>query len=75
MISRKKIRETKERRIERIRYKLKITGSSPRLVINKTNRYLIAQIIDDKNGSTLAYASSSEKTFPISGYSRKNKSH
>ncbi len=73
MISRKKIRETKERRIERIRYKLKITGSSPRLVINKTNRYLIAQVIDDKNGSTLAYASSSEKTFPITGYSRKNK--
>jgi len=73
MISRKKIRETAERRIERIRYKLKTTGSSPRLVINKTNRYLIAQIIDDKSGSTLVYAASSEKSFPIQGHSRKNK--
>jgi large subunit ribosomal protein L18 len=74
MISRKKIRETKKRRIERIRYKLKVTGSSPRLVINKTNRYLIAQIIDDSNGNTLAFAATSEKTFPVNGYSRKNKS-
>ncbi len=74
MISRKKIRETKKRRIERIRYKLKVTGSSPRLVINKTNRYLIAQIIDDSNGNTLAFAATSEKSFPVNGYSRKNKS-
>ncbi len=73
MISRKKIRETKKRRIERIRYKLKVTGSSPRLVINKTNRYLIAQIIDDSNGNTLAFAATSEKSFPVNGYSRKNK--
>jgi large subunit ribosomal protein L18 len=73
MISRKKIRETRERRIERIRYKLKKNGSSPRLVLNKTNRYLIAQIVDDKSGNTLAFATSSEKTFPIQGYSRKNK--
>jgi len=73
MISRKKIRETTQRRIDRIRYKLKTTGSSPRLVFNKTNRYLIAQIIDDTNGSTLAYASTNEKSFPINGYSRKNK--
>jgi large subunit ribosomal protein L18 len=73
MISRKKIQESRERRKERIRYKLKITGSSPRLVLNKTNRYLIAQVIDDKSGTTLAFATSSEKNFPITGYSRKNK--
>ncbi len=73
MISRKGIQESSTRRTERIRYKLKKNGDRPRLVLNKTNRYLIAQIVDDTNGTTLAYAMSSEKDFPVQGYSRKNK--
>lgn len=45
----------------------------PRLVFNKTNKYLIAQVVDDKQGVTLAYATSYEKSFPETGGSRKNK--
>jgi large subunit ribosomal protein L18 len=73
MIDRKKIRETNERRTSRVRYKLKAVGNRHRLVFNKTNRYLIAQVIDEVNGKTLAYAASSEKDFPIKSFSRKNK--
>lgn len=73
MIDRKNIRETNDRRKTRVRYKLRANGSRPRLVINKTNRYLIAQVIDDGKGTTLAYAATSEKDFPIKSYSRKNK--
>ena len=60
-------------RTRRGRYKLKHNGDRPRLVFNKSNRYLMAQIIDDKSGSTLAYAVSSEKDFPVKGFSVKNK--
>ncbi|MDX1960321.1 MAG: 50S ribosomal protein L18 [Leptospiraceae bacterium] len=73
MIDRKNIRETNDRRKSRVRYKLRANGVRPRLVINKTNRFMIAQVIDDSKGVTLAYAATSEKEFPIKSFSRKNK--
>ena len=73
MINTRNIRISKERRTSRIRYKLRHNGERPRLVFNKTNHYLIAQVIDDIKGVTLAYAVSSEKDFPIKTENRKNK--
>lgn len=73
MINKLANRESKERRISRVRYKLKTNGDRPRLVFNKTNRFLIAQVINDLDGQTLAYAVTSEKDFPIKTFSRKNK--
>jgi len=73
MIEKFKVKEKNERRKRRVRYKLISNGSRPRLVFNKTNRYLIAQVIDDRKGVTLAYAHTSEKDFPIQSFSRKNK--
>jgi large subunit ribosomal protein L18 len=73
MINKQKHRPGQERRIERARFKLKANGDRPRLVFNKTNRFLIAQVIDDTAGSTIAYAVSSEKSFPGQGFSKKNK--
>jgi len=73
MINKQKHRAGQERRIDRARFKLKQNGDRPRLVFNKTNRYLIAQVIDDTAGSTIAYAVSSEKSFPVQGFSKKNK--
>ncbi|MCB1191016.1 MAG: 50S ribosomal protein L18 [Leptospiraceae bacterium] len=61
------------RRKERAKFKLKGYGNRPRLVFNKTNRYLIAQVVDDTQGKTIAYATTAEKDFSVSGYSRKNK--
>jgi large subunit ribosomal protein L18 len=73
MINKTKKKLIEKRRVERVRYKLKHNGERPRLVFNRTNRYLIAQVIDDSTNTTLAYAITSEKTFPIQGESRKNK--
>lgn len=73
MIDKSKIKLRNERRTKRIRYKLKTNGSRPRLVFNKTNRYLLAQIVDDQKGITLVHASTAEKDFPIQTFSRKNK--
>jgi large subunit ribosomal protein L18 len=64
MIDKQKKYEVKQRRVSRQRFKLKNNGSSPRLVFNKSNKYLTAQIIDDTQGKTLAYATTLEKTFP-----------
>ncbi|MCB1179315.1 MAG: 50S ribosomal protein L18 [Leptospiraceae bacterium] len=73
MINKSKTKEQVDRRKRRIRYKLKSNDERPRLVFNRTNRYLIAQVIDDKKGTTLAYAITSEKDFPVKSFSRKNK--
>ena len=63
----------KLKRTKRVRYKLKKNIERPRLVFNKSNRYLIAQVIDDKAGTTLAFAATYEKDFPVKGFSIKNK--
>lgn len=73
MLDKTKIKLRNERRKQRIRYKLKSNGSRPRLVFNKTNRYLLAQVIDDQKGITLVQAATYEKDFPIQTFSRKNK--
>lgn len=62
------------RRAERVRYKIRQTSERPRLVFNKTNRYLTAQIIDDAKGVTLVYATTLEKDFPKHENSKKSKS-
>ncbi|EKT88821.1 50S ribosomal protein L18 [Leptospira santarosai] len=71
MIDKLKKSVSKIKRAERSRFKLKKSGSRLRLVFNKSNKYLSCQIIDDLQGVTLAYATTSEKTF--AGESKKNK--
>ncbi|HVZ12554.1 MAG TPA: 50S ribosomal protein L18 [Patescibacteria group bacterium] len=51
----KKIR--KSRRQNRIRRKILANGVLPRLSVFRSNKYIYAQVIDDKKGSTLASAS------------------
>ncbi|MDF3819060.1 50S ribosomal protein L18 [Leptospira sp. 96542] len=63
----------RERRAERVRFKIRSTSNRPRLVFNKTNRYLTAQIIDDTKGVTLVYATTLEKDFPKHENSKKSK--
>ena len=63
---------TKTQRRDRIRKRIRktISGSStqPRLAIFRSNKEIYAQLIDDKNGMTLATASSREKD--VTGSSR-----
>jgi large subunit ribosomal protein L18 len=54
-------KDTRRLRIRRgIRKKISGTGQRPRLSVFKSNKAIYAQIIDDINGHTLAFASSIE---------------
>ena len=52
--------EARRRRHVRVRKAVVGTSSRPRLAVFRSNRYLYAQVIDDKTGHTLAAASSQE---------------
>ena len=45
-----------EFRANRTRAKIHGTAERPRLSVNNSNKHIIAQIIDDDKGATLAYA-------------------
>ena len=48
------------RRAFRLRKKISVTPSRPRLVVSRSSRHLFVQVIDDTQGKTLAYASTME---------------
>ena len=49
------------RRHARVRTKISGTAECPRLAVTKSNKNIIAQVIDDTKGVTLAYASTLDK--------------
>ncbi len=51
---------SRTRRHFRLRKKLAGTGERPRLVVTRSNRHMVAQVIDDSIGHTLASASTLE---------------
>jgi large subunit ribosomal protein L18 len=53
-------RVARTRRHFRIRKKISGTPDRPRLVVNRSSRHIVAQLIDDLAGHTLASASSLE---------------
>ena len=53
-------RIAKTRRHFRLRKKVSGTATRPRLVVNRSSRHIVAQIVDDLVGHTLASASSLE---------------
>ncbi len=53
-------RELRLRRHDRIRRRLSGTPERPRVAINRSNKHISAQIVDDVAGRTLAAASSVE---------------
>ena len=61
MISKIDRKAERARRHERVRTKISGTTECPRLAVCKTNRNIIAQIIDDTKGETLVYVSTDNK--------------
>jgi large subunit ribosomal protein L18 len=51
------VREARRRRHRRVRGKLSGTAERPRLVVTRSNRGIVAQLVDDANGRTVASAS------------------
>ena len=58
-------------REERVRYKFKKFSNRNRLTVFRSNNHIYAQLIDDKNGITLASSSSTEKSIKDKKLSRK----
>jgi large subunit ribosomal protein L18 len=51
------VREARRRRHKRVRGKVSGTAQRPRLVVTRSNRGIVAQLVDDTAGQTLASAS------------------
>jgi len=51
------VREARLRRHRRVRGKVAGTSDRPRLVVSRSNRGIVAQLVDDSNGKTVASAS------------------
>jgi large subunit ribosomal protein L18 len=50
------VREARQRRHRRVRGKVTGTAQRPRLVVTRSNRGIVAQLVDDMDGRTLASA-------------------
>jgi large subunit ribosomal protein L18 len=59
-VSAAKKHEARLRRHARVRKKVKGEADRPRLAVFRSNRHIVAQVIDDRAGRTLAAASSLE---------------
>ena len=53
----------RERRHRRVRKKVRGTAARPRLAVFRSNKHIYAQVIDDVSGTTVASASTAEKSF------------
>ncbi len=61
MITRIDRKAERDRRHKRVRRKISGTSECPRLAVSKSNKNIIAQIIDDTKGETLVYVSTLDK--------------
>lgn len=60
-------KNARTRRHIRVRRKVSGTAARPRLAVFRSNKHMVAQLIDDVTGVTLAAASTNEKTFTGAG--------
>ncbi|MCI5052117.1 MAG: 50S ribosomal protein L18 [Simkaniaceae bacterium] len=70
------LKQSRVRIKRKLRVRKQVRGDSmrPRLCINRTNKNIFAQIIDDEKGVTLASISTTAKEFKGTEFNRKSKS-
>lgn len=61
------------RRQQRVRSKMHGTSLKPRLCVKKSNKHILAQLIDDDKSHTIASVSTYSKQFRDTEFGRKNK--
>ena len=59
----KTLKNPRKRRHVRVRKTISGTPTTPRLAVYRSNKNIVAQLIDDLNGKTIAGASTLEKEF------------
>ena len=64
----------RKRRHSRVRKKVTGTAARPRLVVTRSARHILVQIVDDTTGKTIASASSMEKELKSSAGDKSAKS-
>ena len=57
----------RKRRHQRVRKNVNGTAARPRLVVTRSNRHMVAQVVNDQVGHTLVSASTLEKDFDGKG--------
>ncbi|MEO9223486.1 MAG: 50S ribosomal protein L18 [Acidimicrobiales bacterium] len=65
----KQRRDARSRRHNRVRKHVVGTPERPRLAVFRSNNHVVAQVIDDVNGATLATASTHEPALAGNGHS------
>ena len=65
MISKIDRKAERDRRHARVRRKISGTTECPRLAVCRTNKNIIAQVIDDSKGETLVYVSTLDKDVKV----------
>jgi len=69
----KKLNLVRQRRVMRVRKKLRGDSERPRLTVFKSNMHLFAQVINDQTGETLVSLGTMAKEFKGTEYARKSK--
>lgn len=68
-----RLNKLREKRAYRVRKKLRGSIQKPRLSVHKSNKHIIAQLIDDEKGVTIGMVGTNSKLLKGTEFTKKNK--